>query len=197
MAIRILVILLFASTLYADVKVEGDRISVDLKSAPLTQVLDRLKTQTRIKLLIDDGIAGKTVSANFQNLPVAMALKKILEGTGINYAVLADADGQPQSVFIGGSAALGAPPKRLDSRPVGNRGVVTPVPPPPPPPVPQPTDGRPVEQPQVKPLTPSSVNVPTGGGFVPDQPKSQQPPETEQSIPQQQQQQDDDNNNEE
>lgn len=196
MAIRILVILLFASALYADVKVDGDRISVDLKSAPLTQVLENIKTQTHLKLLIDDGIAGKTVSASFQNLPVAMALKKILEGTGINYAVLAGADGQPQSVFIGGSAALGAPPKRLDSRPVGNRGVVQPVPPPPPPPVPQPADARPAEQPQVKPLTPGTVNVPTGGGFVPNQPKPEQPPETEQNIPQQPQQ-DDDNNNEE
>jgi hypothetical protein len=194
MAIRILVLLLFASALYADVKVEGDRISVDLKSQPLTQVLENLKTQTHLKLMIDDGIAGKTVSASFQNLPVAMALKKILEGTGINYAVLADAEGKPQSVFIGASAALGAPPKRLDSRPVGNRGVVTPVPPPPPPPIPQPTDGRPVEQQQIKPLTPGTVNVPTGGGFVPNQPKPEQPPETEQP---QQQQQDDDNNNEE
>jgi hypothetical protein len=192
MAIRILVLLLFASALYADVKVEWDRISVDLKSVPLSQVLENLKKQTHIKLIVDDGVAGKPISANFQNLPVAMGLKKILEGTGINYAVLAGADGEPQSIFIGGSTALGAPPKRLDSRPVGNRGVVTPVPPPPPPPVPQPADSRSPDQPQIKPLTPGTINVPTGGGFVPNQPKTGQPAETEQPPPQEQL--DDDNN---
>ncbi|MCI0412174.1 STN domain-containing protein [bacterium] len=193
MAIRILILLLFACSLYADVKVEGGRISADLKSEPLTQVLDRLKTETNVKLFVDEGIAGKTVSANFQDLPVAMALKKILEGTGINYAVLAGADGEPQSVFIGGSTSLGSSPKRLDNRPVGNRGVVTPVPPPPPPPIPEP-DGRQPVQPQIKPLTPGTVNVPTGGGFVPNQQKSDQPPEGEQ---QQQPQQLDENNDEE
>ncbi len=194
MAIRILVLLLFASLLHAEVKVVDGRITADLKSEPLTQVLDQMKTQTKMKLFVDDGVSGKTVSAKFQDLTIAMALKKILEGTGINYAVMSGGEGEPQSVFIGSSAALGSTPKRLDGRPVGNRGVVQPVPPPPPPPIPQP-DGRPLEQPQIKPLTPGTVNVPTGGGFVPNQPKPEQPTEADQQ--QDNQQLLDNNNNDE
>jgi hypothetical protein len=186
MAIRVLILLLFASALYAEVKVRDGQISADLKSEPLTQVLENLKKQTNMKLIVDEGIAGKTVSASFQNLPIALALKKILEGTGINYAVLSGPEGEPQRIFIGGSTSPGAPPKPLDNRPVGNRGVVTPVPAPPPPPIPQQQqqppqqDGRQREQPQIKPLIPGGVNVPTGGGFVPNQPKSEQSPDHQQ-----------------
>ncbi len=172
--------LLFAGPLYADVKVNDGRVSADLQSQPLSQVLERLKAQTNMRMVVDEGIAGKTVSANFQDLPVGLALKKILEGTGINYAVLAGADGQPQSVFIGGSSRPGSPPRRLDNRPTGNRGVVSPVspPPPPPPPVARPDPGQPDQQ--LKQQTPG-VNVPTGGGFVPGQPKSEE--QQEQTIP--------------
>jgi hypothetical protein len=175
MVYRVACILLLATLAHADLNVRDGRVSADLQSQPLTQVLERLKAQTNMKMVVDEGITGKTVSAKFQNLPVGLALKKILEGTGINYAVLGGADGQPQSVFIGGSTRPGAPPRRLDSRPVGNRGVVTPVNPPPPPPLPIQQDLRQQEQPQQnRPQVPPPVNVPTGGGFVPEQPKTEQ-----------------------
>jgi len=102
------VFLLFSVTAFADVQVHNGLVSADLQSQPLMQVLDRSKAQTNLHLMIDDGVAGKTISASFQDLPVALALKKMLEGTGINYAVLGAEDGEPESIFIGGSSAPGA-----------------------------------------------------------------------------------------
>ena len=188
MVARILLVMLFAGILHADVKVQDGRVSADLKSQPLSQVLDQLKRQINMRMVVDEGISGKTVSASFQNLPVGLALKKLLEGTGINYAVLAGGDGQPQSVFIGGSSRPGAPPRRLDNRPTGNRGVVSPVPPPPSPsqpPIQQQPDAlqrqQQMQQQQQQPLPEKSLspalNVPTGGGFVPQQNGVDTPPE--------------------
>jgi hypothetical protein len=181
---RVLILSLITGTLCAEVRVRDGRVSADLQSQPLMQVLERLKEQTNMKMVIDGGIAGKTVSASFQDLSVGLALKKILEGTGINYAVLAGPDGEAQSVFIGGSSPPGSPPRRLDNRPVQNRGVVTPVPAPPPP-------GQ-TQQPALVPVAPQQrqqappVNVPTGGGFVPQQPATEPMTEDEQQQEQQQ-----------
>jgi hypothetical protein len=180
MVLRILAILLLATFAFADVQVREGRMSAEIKSQPLTQVLERLKAQTNMRLVMDDGIAGKNISASFQDLPIALGLKKLLEGTGINYVVLANTDGKPESIFIGGSTKPGAPPRQLDNRPVGNRGVVAPVPPPPPAPIspaPQPAVRQPEQE--RKPALPP-VNVPTGGGFVPEQGKPQQNPDQNQ-----------------
>jgi hypothetical protein len=193
MILRIVLVLLIAGTACAEIQVRDGLVSADIQSQPLSQVLDRLKSQINMRLVIDEGIAGKTVSASFRNLPVGPALKKLLEGTGINFAVLAGADGQPQSVFIGGSARPGAPPRRLDNRPVGTRGVVSPVAPSPAPPppttIPQPEALQQQPLPE-KPLTPA-VNVPTGGGFVPEQPNVQTPAGQQQQQDDQQQEQPD------
>ena len=174
---------------FADVQVRDGLVTADIQSQPLTQVLDRLKAQTDVHLLIDDGVEGKTVSANFQDLPVASALKKILEGTGINYAVLAGENGELESIFIGGSTTPGAAPRKIDNRPVTTRGVVSPVSPAMPPP-PPPQENRP----QQRGYNPNT-NVPTGGGFVPASPQTQ-PPNPDQQPQQEQPEENQDNNNE-
>lgn len=188
--------MLVAGSLYAEIEVRDGRVTANLQSQPLNQVLDRLKTQINMRMVVDEGISGKTVSANFQDLPLGAALKKILEGTGINYAVLAGPDGQPQSVFIGGSARPGTPPRRLDNRPVNNRGVVSPVQPPPPPSAPaqQPEALQPQPLPE-KTIIPGS-NVPTGGGFVPEKPQQEISPEQQQQQQEQEQGQQPDNEDE-
>jgi hypothetical protein len=122
--------ILVANFAYAGVQVEDGKISADVNQLPLNQVLQSLKQQTKIQFSIDDAIGGQTISARFQNLTIAAGIKKMLEGTGINYVVMADASGQPTSVFIGKSEKPGGPPKKLDTRPVTNmpnRGVVQPV----------------------------------------------------------------------
>jgi len=193
MTTRFFVFLLFiTSAVYADVQIHDGLISAEIQSEPLTQVLDRLKSQSDLNLMIDEGIAGKTVTASFQNLPVASAFKKMLEGTGINYVVLTGTNGEPESIFIGASSKPGAAPRRIDNRPVNNRSVVNPVNPPIPIPQPQP-DARP---PEAKPYNPN-VNIPTGGGFVPEIPKTDQPQDQDQQQQQQQQQEENPDDNSE
>ncbi len=148
-------------------------VTADLQSQPLTQVMEDLSELASFRLVLDDAVSGKTVSASFQNLTVALAVKKILEGTGINYVVMAGSSGQPESIFLGGSARPGAPPRKLDNRPVNNRGIVTPVVPPPHV-MPSP-DERPNPANDKKGFRPE-ISIPTGGGFNPNA----KPPPTEQ-----------------
>lgn len=122
--------MLVSSVAFAEVEVQDGKISADISGQPLRQVLQTLKQNTSITFSVDDEITGQTISASFKDLPVAAGIKKLLEGTGINYVVMADANGDPTSVFLGKSEKPGAPPKKLDTRPVTNmpnRGVVTPV----------------------------------------------------------------------
>jgi hypothetical protein len=120
------------------VQVQDGKITAEFTSQPLNQAANTIRQQTGINVIVDDSIANETISANFKDLPIAMGIKKMLEGTGINYAVIAGADGKPSAILISGSEKPGAPPKKLDTRPVTggnypNRSVVTPVTPTPPP----------------------------------------------------------------
>jgi len=186
------ILLISATMAYADVNVTQGKISANVTSEPLRQVVDVLKQKTEIRFSVEEDVAGQMVSANFQDLPVAAAIKKLLEGTGINYAVLGDANGDPETVFIGNSERPGSPggsaPNPAMSMPA--RGVVTPVQPLPPqmnPPVQPPQ--TPVDQktPQQR---PPGGNVPTGGGFVPEIKTDPQ----EQTKPQQDNQEQDEEN---
>jgi hypothetical protein len=131
MRVLIFIAALFtASAAFAGVEVKDGKISADITNLPLRQVLQTLKQNTKIHFSMDDEIAGLAVSASFQDLTVAAGIKKLLEGTGINYVVMADANGDATSIFLGKSEKAGGPPKKLDSRPVSNmpnRGVVQPV----------------------------------------------------------------------
>ena len=108
---------------------QNGQVSADLNSQPLRQVLDTIKQQTNMKITMDDSVASTPVSAKFENLPVASAIRKMLEGTGINYIVLTYADGSPDRLLISSSEKPGTAPKKLDTRPLSpaGRGVVAPV----------------------------------------------------------------------
>ena len=173
-------LLLHSSFAMAGVKIEDGKISAQLNSEPLTQVLQSIKEQTQIRLDMEQDVGSKTVTASFQDLELGDGIRKMLEGTGINFVVLSDGEGRPSSLFVGLSAHPGVPPRRLDNRPVNNnRGVVTPVNPPPPISPPQEQDRQNSPSRRQVPVAPA---VPTGGGF--------NPAATQQDQQQQQQQQD-------
>jgi hypothetical protein len=160
--------LLAASVAFANMEVQNGKMSANLNSEPLTSVLQSLEKQTGMKVSIEPNAANQNVSASFSNLPVAAGIKKILEGTGINYVVVADGD-KPTALFIGGSlnpdGSTGAAnvPNNMPGR-----GVVTPVAPlPPPAPPPEIRGVQPDNRQGRRPAAPS-VTVPTGGGFVPN-----------------------------
>ncbi len=194
--IRITVLLaLFSIPAFAEINVRDGKITANFTSQTLGQAVQTIKQQSGIQISIDESVANETVSANFKDLPLAAGIKKLLEGTGINYAVIAGADGVPSAVLISGSEKPGAPPKKLDTRPVNAspvpaRSVVTPINPTPPPiTTPPPATGGTLPNAGMKPANgiapvgapnanqqPSAINpqlkfdpnnVPTAGSLVP------------------------------
>jgi hypothetical protein len=179
--------------LFAEIKVANGKITADIYSQTLGEVVDKLELDGNIRFSMEEGLANQTVSASFKELPVAVAIKKLLEGTGINYAVVSIGN-EPPVIFIGKREAPGAARRILDTRPVNRqpRGVVTPVNPsyPPPPP---PQGAIPIEKQGVNPVPPQNqkpsanpnpgVNIPTGGGYVPgtQQQETGQPNEDDQT----------------
>jgi hypothetical protein len=145
--IRITALLaLFSFPAFAEINVHDGKITANFTSQTLGQAVQTIKEQSGVQIVVDETVANESVSANFKDLPLASAIKKLLEGTGINYAVIAGADGVPSAVLISGSEKPGSPPKKLDTRPVAAapvpaRSVVTPVNPTPPPPSPAPAQG--------------------------------------------------------
>ena len=157
-------LLFHASFVIAGVQMQEGKLTAQLNSEPLMQVLQSIKEQADIRLDMEQDVGNRTVPANFQDLSLGDGIRKMLEGTGINFVVLSDGEGRPTSLFIGLSASPGAAARRLDNRPINNnRGVVTPVNPPPP--IPSPQDRQRQNPPQHMPSPP--VAVPTGGGFDP------------------------------
>jgi hypothetical protein len=164
----LLLLSLSASFAFAGVEVQQDKMSADVNSEPLRGIVDHLKRQSGITVTLDDSVAAERVTANFKDLTIATGIKKMLEGTGINYAVISEGSGKPTAIFIGSSERAGAGPKKIDARPVVNRSVVNPIPPPIPQvqqpmpnPVPQPQTGGAMQGGTVQPFG----GAVTGGGM--------------------------------
>jgi len=173
---------LVSACCFAGVTVQNGEVSADFNSQPLRQILDTIKQETNIKIVMDDSVASTPVSAKFENLPVASAIRKMLEGTGINYIVLTDADGSPDRLLISGSEKPGSAPKRLDTRPLSpaGRGVVAPVVLPPAVPMPgqviNPNPGQ-KQAPGLQKKMDMNSTIPTAGGAgTPNQNNNNQTP---------------------
>ncbi|HSP07921.1 MAG TPA: hypothetical protein VLR94_12145 [Acidobacteriota bacterium] len=157
---------------FGAVEVKNGRVTANVQSELLRDVINQIGTLGGVQVSVDNSIANDMVYANFQDLPMGAAIRKLLEGTDINYAVVAGADGRPTAVYISKSETPGAPPKKLDSRPITSapgRGVVTPVTPQPmPQPVmPQPAAPQPAFQQQnyqnIQQGNIQQQNIPQGG----------------------------------
>jgi hypothetical protein len=128
-------------------------------------VVKLLRQQTDILFFIEDDVSDEMVSADFRNLSIGFGIKKLLEGTGINHAVIGDADGT-QAIFIGSSQEPQASYKRADKSTIRypqkgpnsrNFRVVKPAPP-------QKSNASDSKnsQPEMKP----AISIPTGGGVI-------------------------------
>lgn len=178
----VLFILLAASSLvFADIAVKDGMVTADLQAEQLHSVITQIGTAAGMQTSIDSSAANELVYANFKDMPIGAAIRKLLEGTDINYAVIGGADGKPTAIFISRSESPGTAPKRLDTRPLNaapQRGVVQPMSPPPMPnnmPAGNVRDPRAQGQPQPqqqpgdqKPNSPyggANNTVPTAGSF--------------------------------
>jgi hypothetical protein len=93
------------------VRIAGGRVDIIASAAPLSEVLDRLARQTGMKVVYDGTAPRQLVSVSLVGRLPVEAVHDLLDGQGVNYAVLGDATGTGvQTLLMTGSAAPVAQP---------------------------------------------------------------------------------------
>src|SRR5262245_9846339 len=118
----------FGSPLRAEVAVRaaGGRVDVTANAAPLADVLDRLARQTGMKVVYEGPAPRQLVTVSLLGRSPAEAVHDLLEGQGLNYALVGDSSGmgvqtllmtgQATAVASSSSASSSAPPPGFRSR---------------------------------------------------------------------------------
>ena len=96
---------------------EGGLVSIRCSNAPLASVFEKLEEVAGVDLILEDAVKNKRLTANLEDVPLAMAVQRLLEGNGVNYAVMMDPRdwGRVDKIFVGaggGGPARSAPPPR-------------------------------------------------------------------------------------
>ncbi|HVR69571.1 MAG TPA: hypothetical protein VMT87_01890 [Vicinamibacteria bacterium] len=111
------------------VAVNGGYVDLNARSAPLSDVLDSLARQTRMEVTYDGAPPRHLVTAAVQAATPAQAVLSVLEGLGVNYAILLDRTGhQVKTLLVVTRAPSVAAPVRVAAPALPFRG---PRPPPP------------------------------------------------------------------
>jgi len=104
---------LAASPLCAEVEVRvaDNRVSLHAVSAPLSEILNSLARQTGMRLSCDVPCPRQALTATLENRTPGEAVLSLLEGLGVNYALVMDRSGaRVEQLLILGTAAAEAPP---------------------------------------------------------------------------------------
>jgi hypothetical protein len=102
----------------AQVSFENGLLTVSCRNAPLSSVFEKIEEAAGVELILEDAVKTKRLTASFDSVPVAMAVQRLLDGGGVNYAVMMDPRdwGRVDKVFVGagggGPARSAAPPRR-------------------------------------------------------------------------------------
>lgn len=100
----------------------GDRVSVRAVSAPVAEILERLARATGMRVVYDGPVPRQILTATLEARAPAAAVLSVLEGLGLNYALVMDRSGaRVDQLLILGAVAPGASP--LSSPPVARRGL--------------------------------------------------------------------------
>jgi hypothetical protein len=95
-----------ASAFAQPVSVVHDKglLTVQATNAPLASVFESIRSQAGIELILEDDARSTHLTANLTQVPVAMAIQRLLEGTGVSYIVMMDPSdwGRVGKVFVGG-----------------------------------------------------------------------------------------------
>jgi hypothetical protein len=100
--------LALSTAVQADVKVtkSGDRLDVTAAEAPVSEVLDGLARQTRMKIVYEGAAPRTPVTVELRGRTPAQAVLGVLEGLGLNYALVLDASGtEVETLMIVGTGA--------------------------------------------------------------------------------------------
>ena len=76
-----------------EIRPAGDRLSLTCTATPLSEVLDRLARQTGMKVVYDGAPPRNMIATSLQGVTAAQAVVGVLEGLGLNYAMVLDRDG--------------------------------------------------------------------------------------------------------
>lgn len=92
-------------------------VTIQCKDAPLFSVFEAIESETGIELTLEDDVKSKKLSANLVDVPVGMAVARLLEGVGVNYIVMMDPTdwARVDKIFVGaggGGPARAAGPVR-------------------------------------------------------------------------------------
>ncbi len=87
-------------------QVNGNLVDLDATAAPLPEILDRLARPTGMKVVFDGATPRPLVTISIRGRSPAQTVLAVLEGLGINYALLADDSGlRVQTLLLSGTAA--------------------------------------------------------------------------------------------
>jgi hypothetical protein len=111
------------------IAVHQGRVDLDARSAPLSDVLDRLARQTAMKVTYEGAPPRTLVTATVAAATPAQAVLSVLEGLGVNYAIQLDRTGSEVRTLLLIAAHTGS----AGPRPAAGPAVAVPRVPPPPP----------------------------------------------------------------
>lgn len=111
MGCRVLVaVLLTAPVARAEVvvRVAEERVDVTATAAPLADILDGIARQTGMEIVYDGKPPQQKVTVALQGRTAAEAVQGILEGQGLNYALVGDSTSHGvQTLILAGAAGTG------------------------------------------------------------------------------------------
>lgn len=100
------------------VRVAGDRVDLRATSAPLAEVLDQLGRQTGMRVVYEGPPPRQPVTVAFEGRSHAEAVLALLEGQGLNFAIVSDATGaRVETLILAGTAGTGTSAGRASAAP--------------------------------------------------------------------------------
>jgi hypothetical protein len=100
------------------VKVSGGTVDLSATAAPLAEVLDRLGRQTGMRVVYEGAAPRQLVTVTLKGRTPAETVLSVLEGLGVNFALVADPTGaRVQTLVVAGAAAASAAASSPATRP--------------------------------------------------------------------------------
>jgi hypothetical protein len=94
-----------------EVRIVDGRVQLKAVAAPVSQILDRLAQQTGMKVIYDGAPPRQVVSPTLTDVTPAAAVVAVLQGLGLNYAMMLDPTGtKVQTLMMIAPSAGAAPP---------------------------------------------------------------------------------------
>ncbi len=88
----------FGSVPSDNVRIEGERISIQVKGVKLGELLKLIEDKTGIKFELDNSLSGEKISVDFKEVSILEGIKEIINT--LNYAIIYDQDDAADKVII-------------------------------------------------------------------------------------------------